>query len=88
MSSIVRRHFRFTSSATPIWNVLWGRGEEGPAALVPWPGLRVPLSLFALEEEDEGRPPGGVGVIESGGREEFSSWRGRLLAAAVSNGGG
>ena len=81
MSSIVRRHFLFTSSETPMLNVVPVSGDDGPAAFIPVRGFR-PL-VFALEVSS-----GGVGVTPLIGNDEFSSWRGRLFAAAVSSGGG
>ena len=56
-------------------------GDDGPAALVP---VRAVLPFpFALEASG-----GGVGVTALPDIDEFNSCRGRLLAAAVSNGGG
>ena len=59
-----------------------GRGDDGPAALVPDRECRE--FVFEVEEVSGG----GVGDTESLGKEEFNSCRGRLFAAAVSSGGG
>jgi hypothetical protein len=64
-----------------MWKVVEASGEDGPAAFVPVRGFRP----FALRVASAG----GVGLIALPScNGEFNSLRGRLLAAAVSRGGG
>lgn len=62
-------------------NVVAAKGDECPAAFVPVRGFRALLLAFDVSG-------GGVGVTASDGKDEFSLSRGKLFAAAVSNGGG
>jgi len=70
-----------TSSDTPTWNVVPAIGDDGPAAFVP-ERLVFPFA-FAVDVSG-----GGVGVTALPDTDEFNSCRGKLFAAAVSNGGG